>query len=506
MNETDTHHDRHSVPTAADLPDIADASFSGRGVVICAGGVSMFTNAWVLVWVLRKVLRCSLPVEVWHLGRPEMSHGMKRMLEDLGATMVDAHTVLSRYPASIHDGWQLKAYALIRSPFREVLLLDADNLPVIDPALLFDQPEFTKTGAVFWPDFLDVAAANPIWDLFDLPAEQRVSFESGQALIDKARHGDALKILLYLNEHAERFYQMVYGDKDTFLVAWLATESDFTLVPHRPFSERYTTYQRDFDGEVLFQHRTGRKWSYADVTCDDEKFVHAVACLEALAELRRIWNGRIFDPPARSLAARELESELIGRRFVLTSPGNDDVVLELLGGSQIGRGRDETYQTWYITEPEPGAFVLSIRDHHRVRLELLQSDAHIWSRSAVEGEPGSATCLTPLEQRAEADEGDAERNGGLVRDIVRASLAEGPWSAEIADRLEKTFATLILVEPEVADDLYELGSTEFPEGAERAGLLEIAEKLRAVNSRNQTDRSIRTSAAALGDPTVYVRP
>jgi len=501
-----TPDDRVSAaPTLAELPDIADDGFSGRGIVVCAGGVGMFTNAWVLVWVLRKVLRCALPIEIWHLGPQEMSRAMARMLEDLGATVIDASTVLSRYPANIHDGWQLKAYAVIRSQFRQVLLLDADNLPTTDPAFLFDCPEFAETGAVFWPDFVDLAATNPIWKIFDLPAEQRVSFESGQAVVDKGRHRDALKVLLYLNEQAERFYQLVYGDKDTFLVAWLATASDFTLAPDRPFAERYTTYQRGFDGSVLFQHRTGRKWSYADERCDADMFVHAPACLEALTELRRIWNGRIYEPPSRSLAARRLESELAGRLFVVSAPGEDDRELELLNGSQIGRGRDAFHQTWHIAELQSGDFVLSISDHRRVRHKFRRQDEFLWSKPAVDGEPGTPICLSLVEQYSE-NEANGERDCGLARDIVRATLAGRSWSTHVADRLRVTFDTLCQVEPGLANDLETLASAEFPEGVERGALLELATELKNAGSRKQVDSNVRSSPGMLCDRNYYVRP
>ena len=150
-------------------PALPDPGSHGRGIVICAGGARMFTNAWVLVWQLRRTLRSTLPIEVWHLGPEEMSSGMHAMLEDLGASVVDAHAVLRRFPARISDGWQLKAYALVMSGFREVLLLDADNVPVRDPAFLLDHAEYLRTGAVFWPDAIDIAATNPIWDEAGLP-------------------------------------------------------------------------------------------------------------------------------------------------------------------------------------------------------------------------------------------------------------------------------------------------------------------------------------------------
>ncbi|MEI9899474.1 MAG: hypothetical protein WDN31_04300 [Hyphomicrobium sp.] len=81
-----------------------------------------------------------------------------------------------------------------------------------------------------------------------LPATQRVSFESGQVLVDKRRHGQALAATFLLNEQAETIYDLVYGDKDTFLLGWLLTGATHAVVPHRPFADDRTLTQRDFGG------------------------------------------------------------------------------------------------------------------------------------------------------------------------------------------------------------------------------------------------------------------
>ena len=52
-------------------------------------------------------------------------------------------------PADIR-GYALKAFALYATSFTEVILLDADNLPVLDPSLLFLTPEYKLYGSVFW--------------------------------------------------------------------------------------------------------------------------------------------------------------------------------------------------------------------------------------------------------------------------------------------------------------------------------------------------------------------
>jgi hypothetical protein len=49
--------------------------------------------------------------------------------------------------------WVGKVAALLHCSFREVLLLDSDNLPLLDPAYLFQDPLYQQHGNLFWPDF-----------------------------------------------------------------------------------------------------------------------------------------------------------------------------------------------------------------------------------------------------------------------------------------------------------------------------------------------------------------
>ena len=62
--------DRRALLRAAlDAPDPYPADrFSGRGIVICAGGARLLTGAWVTINILRRTLGCTLPIQVWHLG------------------------------------------------------------------------------------------------------------------------------------------------------------------------------------------------------------------------------------------------------------------------------------------------------------------------------------------------------------------------------------------------------------------------------------------------------
>src|SRR6266704_5059621 len=123
----------------------------GRGIVVCAGGDKYFACAMVVVGVLRQ-LGCQLPVEMWYLGPAELDPQMRRLAEDRGVQCIDAWEVARCHPVRILNGWELKPYAIIHSRFREVLFLDADNVPVLDPTFLFDDSEYQDKGAIFWPD------------------------------------------------------------------------------------------------------------------------------------------------------------------------------------------------------------------------------------------------------------------------------------------------------------------------------------------------------------------
>ena len=132
-------------------PAFPEDRFAGRGLVICAGGQRYFTCAWVLNWLLRHVHQTKLPIQVWHLGRQELSEAMQVLLEEQGVEVVNAETVLERHPATIAGAWPLKPYAIANSRFREVILLDADAVPLIDPAVIFDFDLYRDSGLLFWP-------------------------------------------------------------------------------------------------------------------------------------------------------------------------------------------------------------------------------------------------------------------------------------------------------------------------------------------------------------------
>src|SRR6185436_18372670 len=101
-------------------------------------------------------------------------------------------------------------------------LLDADNVPVVNPEFLFDTSHFKRTGAIFWPDYKKVngTKATTIWRSCGLPKPREQEFESGQILVDKSRCWKALCLSLWFNENSDFYYRYVHGDKETFHLAF----------------------------------------------------------------------------------------------------------------------------------------------------------------------------------------------------------------------------------------------------------------------------------------------
>jgi hypothetical protein len=425
-------------------------NLSGRGIVICAGGERLFTSAYVLLRVLRETLGCTLPIQLWHFGGEELSPAMRALLVPLNVELVDATAFLEDYPADIGNGWQLKSYALLQSRFAEVLMLDADQVPVRDPALVFEMPEYLQTGAVFWPDIIDLSAANPIWALTGLAAENCPAWESGQIVVDKRRHLRALRIALYLNERAGVVYRMLYGDKDTFLIAWRIAGASVAVVPHRPFIDERVLVQRDFAGAPLFQHRTGSKWNYHTNQYRLDGFQHMESCLAFLADLRASWNGRIFFPPDRSLAARMEEDRLVGVCHTrLAILGDSELELELLPGHQIGKGRSYERQNWYVAETETGLELL-IEGADQIAYRLGQGRGGVWL--------GDRLCIPQSEVRLEEQAGSAATQpvagkNSLIEVIIEVSGVASGAGAVARERLANTLLLLLRAQPGLRDAL-----------------------------------------------------
>ena len=426
--------------------------FEGRGIVICAGGTRYFTCAWVLLSILRRVYQTELPIQVWHLGRREMSEEMRILLTGEGVEVVDAEAVVARYPARLAGGWPLKPYAIAHSRFREVLYLDADTVPLVDPQQAFSWDAYRDNGLLLWPDIVNIKATNPIWERLGLEQTERASIDSGVMLADKARAWDILDLTIAMNEHSDELYRLIHGDKDTFLLSTVLLNRPFGFIPHRPFRFEWDMVQRDPSGDLFLHHRCGGKWLLNLPNRPLALPALMPACEAALADLRMRWSGHVFHAPERSARALAEEARLIVVREVgVETTGDPPRVLELLPGSLVGAGR-ELEQHWAVID-RAGALCLQFYRDQEPIAALEQREGGIWQ--GLGWEPGCEIVLKELTSDVARGRGMRDRAPRSAADLV-AALVQPIWLASGYDaERAAAIATALSLLNDVFDDVPE---------------------------------------------------
>ena len=279
--------------------------FSGQGIVTSIYDRE-FASGWVLINELAR-LGVDLPIEVWH--RPgELDAAEIEALEGVSPN------VRVRLLMADVKGWAVKPFSIMESAFREVLWIDSDNVPVRDPTFLFEDPDYLTKGSLFWRDVSGADRArlwhpkSPVWKVFRVPFNDSEEFDTGQIVIDKSKTWNELGLTCHFNEHPNIYYQFVYGDKDTFRLAWqqvalrhgaqmrqvnyLADPAfvPYGFMPYGPFhlgkpnpwgkwGGGSVMVQRDREGKALFNHRTIFKFgpgeNVVNRDVENETFYHA---------------------------------------------------------------------------------------------------------------------------------------------------------------------------------------------------------------------------------------
>lgn len=350
---------------------------AGRGIVICGGGRKYFPCAWVAIQMLRR-MGCQLPVQIWHLGPEEMDEAMKGLLAPLGVKCVDALEVRKLHPARILNGWELKSYAILHSSFQEVLLLDADNVPVVNPEFLFETPEFKTAGAIFWPDYGSLKPGEPIWKWCGITHRYEPDFESGQIVVDKERCWRELCLTLWMNEHSDFFYKHMHGDKDTFHLAWRKLRREYAMPARAIHPLRHTMCQHDFQGRRIFQHRNLAKWTLSGENPPIAGFLFEKECLEYLEQLRAVWNGSLhFDLKSKTEREREAALALLQTSFEYRRIGHDQRPMRFLPDGTVGEGAKRCEKFWNVRQ-ENGHVALEISSEQELTCRLVRDGRGVW--------------------------------------------------------------------------------------------------------------------------------
>lgn len=212
----------------------------GRGMVLTAGD-DQAPYLLTTIPIFRK-LGCTLPIEVMYLGDSDLSEDYRADLEALDGVITRDIAQMVNDEGWKLAGWAAKPFAILHSSFREVIFIDADSLFMKNPEVMFEDPSYQKTGALFFRDRLIMPESKKRWlqQILPKPISRQVKQsrfwtgdsghmqESGVVVVDKWRHFIALLLVTRMNgpdrdgnkdEGRVGVYDMVYG-KSAFLIQW----------------------------------------------------------------------------------------------------------------------------------------------------------------------------------------------------------------------------------------------------------------------------------------------
>jgi hypothetical protein len=218
------------------VQDIPSRASSPRGIVMCAGD-QYFPMAVHAIRSLR-LINCSLPIEIFHLGHRDLSvKNVKYLQQFPDVNVIDIEKIVDNKILDL-KGWDIKPFAMLMSSFKEVLLMDADVIFVAKPEMLFQAAPYVETGALFFTD--RITAPSPIqhraWLERIIPEPHSESLrtsvmytgrsnyqqEAGVVLIDKTRHLFGLLAVCRLNTKPERTEIQAYthGEKESYWIGF----------------------------------------------------------------------------------------------------------------------------------------------------------------------------------------------------------------------------------------------------------------------------------------------
>ncbi|KAI8604305.1 mannosyltransferase putative-domain-containing protein [Dissophora ornata] len=256
-------------------------SFKGRGLVFCAGN-GQFEFLVTSIQAIRSRLKSTLPIQVFHMGEGDLSRDRQQYLRDMTSDIdiVDVTQLLDNDYMKL-GGWSIKPFAMLASSFEEVMFVDADAYFLQDPVVLFDDPGYLATGALFfydrtlfpgWAVGSDwLKSVTPILSSFPPTSRmfRKVSAheqESGVVLINKKTRFLGLLATCKSNGKWERdlvSYKVFHGDKETFWTGFEMIQEPYVFMrnyggvigelrPDNPQSVCGAQLHEDYQGRPLW--------------------------------------------------------------------------------------------------------------------------------------------------------------------------------------------------------------------------------------------------------------
>lgn len=311
QQDVDNMRDAHA-RFVAQVPELAQKlpyANGTQGIAVAASG-ALLPVFLVSLKMLRRT-GSTLPIEVFMESKNQYEREIcEIVLPPMNATCMILSEILEAVPQKVKmSRYQLKALALALSSFDEVLLLDADNLPVEQPEHLLDSEPFLSKGFVSWPDYWANTASPKFYEISQQPipsTSERAASEAGQLLLSKSKHASTLLLILYYNYYGPTHYYKLLSqspdretDKETYLAAALSLNASFHTVTTNMETLGYTqVHDNQFKRAGLVQHNPEDDYG-KNVLHDKEmkkirpSFLHANVYKMDASEMHDVFNMEI---------------------------------------------------------------------------------------------------------------------------------------------------------------------------------------------------------------------
>lgn len=285
------------------LPDPPENQWSGTGVVLVGGGMNYTPGAWVVSNILRHI-GVDWPIQVWTIDESEIIGNIRELSKPLNVEWVNSQQFeqQSQETMRIVSGWTLKAYAILNCPFRHVLFIDADCIPVCHPNKILHSQAYAETGGVFFADpyyWIDPNA----WDQFVGEPLPKLDIEAGQFMVDKVKLWKLLQLTKTINDYSDFWYEHFYGDKESLSIAIAKmtpkpTVCDTGKMVRDRFEKLALLEYCWFDDSPLFQHIVWTKFDFHPHPKKHESICFYEEQIQCIKEL----NQKLTNKPRRSLS------------------------------------------------------------------------------------------------------------------------------------------------------------------------------------------------------------
>jgi len=202
----------------------------------------------------------TLPIELWQIGKEVSDEAMDK-LEKMKIKY--NNRIIFKNVQDYTDeyehwkGFQVKAFILKHTTFDEVILCDCDVTFSMNPEIIFNDENYINTGSFLFKDYKNHHPADadeltkrvnyiksllPEKNIF-FPKEWDFVYEnvykphihswyyvdSGVVYINKQKHADVVYTIYKLNYYWQDTYKYVYGDKETFWLAFVLNNKPYHI-------------------------------------------------------------------------------------------------------------------------------------------------------------------------------------------------------------------------------------------------------------------------------------